>query len=81
MVIRAAKAGERVRLQVIDNGVGILPENLPRIFTQGFTTKKNGRGFGLHSSLRLAQGLGGSLLVHSTGPGGGATFTLELPEG
>lgn len=38
-----------------------------------------GHGFGLHSSALAAQELGGSLTVHSDGPGQGATFTLELP--
>ena len=40
---------ERVRFQVTDNGMGIAPENLARIFSHGFTTKKDGHGFGLHS--------------------------------
>jgi signal transduction histidine kinase len=50
-----------------------------RIFQYGFTTRKDGHGFGLHSSALAAQELGGSLSVHSEGPGCGATFTLELP--
>jgi C4-dicarboxylate-specific signal transduction histidine kinase len=69
----------RVRLQVADNGVGILPENLTRIFQHGFTTRKFGHGFGLHSGALAARDLGGSLSAHSDGPGLGATFTLELP--
>ena len=59
--------------------MGITPENLPRIFSQGFTTRKDGHGFGLHSGAIAAKELGGSLTVHSEGPGRGATFTLELP--
>ncbi|MBI5386743.1 MAG: HAMP domain-containing protein [Verrucomicrobia bacterium] len=70
---------QRVRLQVIDNGVGIPPENLTRIFAHGFTTRTDGHGFGLHSSALAAMELGGSLTGHSDGPGTGATFTLELP--
>jgi len=70
---------ERVQAQVIDNGIGIPAENLPRIFTQGFSTRKGGHGFGLHSIILAAQDLGGSLAVQSDGPGRGATFTLELP--
>jgi len=69
----------RVSIQVIDNGGGIAPENLNRIFTVGFTTKKEGHGFGLHNAANLAKELGGSLAVHSDGPGKGAMFTLELP--
>ncbi|MFY0570759.1 two-component system sensor histidine kinase NtrB [Archangium lansingense] len=71
--------GDRLRIQVADNGVGILPENLPRIFTQGFTTKEDGHGFGLHISALSAEELGGTLLCMSAGPGQGATFTIELP--
>ncbi|HEY0094086.1 MAG TPA: ATP-binding protein, partial [Archangium sp.] len=76
-VERSAK--ERLRIRVTDNGVGILAENLPRIFTQGFTTKKHGHGFGLHISALSAGELGGSLTCASAGPGQGATFTIELP--
>ncbi|XXF81613.1 ATP-binding protein [Myxococcaceae bacterium GXIMD 01537] len=69
----------RVRISVRDNGVGIAPEMLTRIFQYGFTTRKEGHGFGLHSSAVATQELGGSLTVHSAGPGQGATFTVELP--
>jgi two-component system NtrC family sensor kinase len=71
--------GQFVRLQVIDSGVGIAPEDLTRIFSHGFTTKPGGHGFGLHSSALDARKLGGSLSAASDGPGRGATFTLELP--
>ena len=70
---------EPVRIQVHDNGMGIAPEMLTRIFQYGFTTREEGHGFGLHSSALAAQEMGGSLTVHSDGPGRGATFTLELP--
>jgi PAS domain S-box-containing protein len=68
-----------VRFAVQDNGVGIPPENLTRIFGHGFTTRAHGHGFGLHSSAIAAKEMRGSLRVHSEGPGTGATFTLELP--
>jgi signal transduction histidine kinase len=64
---------------VTDNGVGIAPENLARIFAFGYTTKKAGHGFGLHSSANAAKEMGGSLVARSEGPGQGATFVLELP--
>ncbi|WP_395808547.1 ATP-binding protein [Archangium minus] len=70
---------DHVRIQVHDNGMGIAPEMLTRIFQYGFTTREEGHGFGLHSSALAAQELGGSLTVHSNGPGQGATFTLEIP--
>ena len=69
----------RVRVTVADNGVGIPPENLTRIFSHGFTTRKDGHGFGLHSGALTAREMGGSLNVQSDGPGRGAAFTLELP--
>jgi len=55
------------------------PENLTRIFSQGFTTRKDGHGFGLHSGILAAKHLGGTLTVQSAGVGCGAAFTLELP--
>lgn len=79
MTLRVSNSDNRVRIAVIDNGVGISAENLPRIFNHGFTTRKNGHGFGLHSSAQAAKDLGGALLAHSDGEGQGATFTLELP--
>ena len=69
----------RLRLQVSDNGTGIAPENLARIFSHGFTTKKDGHGFGLHFGALTARQLGGSLNAESAGPSRGATLTLELP--
>jgi signal transduction histidine kinase len=66
-------------IAIADTGVGIAPENLERIFSHGFTTRKDGHGFGLHSCALAAKELGGSLLCESPGPGLGATFTLTLP--
>lgn len=68
-----------VTISVTDNGVGIPAENLVKLFGHGFTTKKGGHGFGLHSSANFARALGGSLVAASDGPGKGATFTLTLP--
>jgi signal transduction histidine kinase len=79
MVVRVAKARDRVKISIIDNGVGIPPENLTRIFNHGFTTRKNGHGFGLHSGALAAKEMGGALIAQSEGPGQGASFTLELP--
>ena len=76
--IRRMEEG-RVSLAVEDNGVGLPPENLTRIFRHGFTTKADGHGFGLHSCALAASRMGGSLRAESGGPGCGSTFTLELP--
>ena len=68
-----------LQVGVTDTGEGIPAENLTRIFAHGFTTKKDGHGFGLHSCVLAAREMGGTLLAHSDGPGQGATFTLKLP--
>jgi len=75
----ARNGNGRVKIVVRDNGAGIAPENLAKVFQHGFTTKKNGHGFGLHSGALAAGEMGGTLAAHSDGPGEGATFTLELP--
>jgi signal transduction histidine kinase len=79
LTVRVVNGQGRVKISVIDNGVGIPAENLTRIFNHGFTTRKDGHGFGLHSGALAAKEMGGSLTVHSDGPGQGAAFTLELP--
>jgi PAS domain S-box-containing protein len=79
LTVRVAKAEGCIKIFVIDNGIGIPPENLTRIFSHGFTTRKDGHGFGLHSGSLAAKELGGSLIAQSDGLGTGATFTLELP--
>jgi C4-dicarboxylate-specific signal transduction histidine kinase len=76
---RIAREDGHVMISVADNGIGIPAENLTRIFSHGFTTRKNGHGFGLHSGALAAKALGGSLTVASDGPGTGAVFTLALP--
>ena len=73
------KGEDRVTITVSDGGVGIAPENMTKIFVHGFTTKRDGHGFGLHSSALAARELGGSLTCASEGLGKGAQFTLELP--
>ena len=70
---------EHVRIDVIDNGIGIPQENLTRIFSHGFTTRSDGHGFGLHSCALAANGIGGRLTVHSDGPNRGAVFSLHIP--
>jgi ligand-binding sensor domain-containing protein/signal transduction histidine kinase len=66
-------------IQIEDTGIGISSEDLLRIFHQGFTTKPDGHGFGLHGSSCTAIELGGHLSATSDGPGRGACFRLTLP--
>jgi len=79
ITITVGVAGRNVSIAVTDNGVGIAPENLQRIFEHGFTTRRHGHGFGLHNAVLTAKEMGGSLLVESPGAGLGAKFTLNLP--
>jgi signal transduction histidine kinase len=80
LIVRVRRPTEgRLRIEIEDDGVGIPLENLDRIFTHGFTTKKHGHGFGLHASANAAREMGGSLSASSAGHGRGSTFVLELP--
>lgn len=77
--LKVKQGGDRVIFSVEDNGVGIPRENLQKLFQHGFTTRKDGHGFGLHSGALAARNLGGQVNVFSSGPGQGSCFTLELP--
>jgi signal transduction histidine kinase len=79
LTVRAALEDGWVRLQVVDTGVGIAPDIRERLFTQGFTTRTEGHGIGLHSSALSAQLMGGRLTLDSEGLGHGTTATLLIP--
>ncbi len=79
ITLRVANGEGSIKISVTDNGIGIPPENLTRIFGHGFTTRKDGHGFGLHSGALAAKEMGGDLVASSAGTGQGATFTLILP--
>jgi len=80
IVLYVQRHGDRIiEFQVTDNGVGIAKKNLKRIFQHGFTTKKTGHGFGLHSSALFAKEMGGQLSAYSDGLGKGASFVLQVP--
>jgi len=74
-----SEEGLSVIITIRDTGIGIAPEHLARMFTRGFTTKHDGNGIGLHSSIVTIHSMGGSLQAHSDGVGTGATLTLTLP--
>lgn len=80
LTVRTRASARGALLQVSDNGPGIAPAHLERIFDPFWTTKAPGEGTGL--GLSLAHGIvtehGGDLRVRSE-PGGGASFTLEIP--
>ena len=66
-------------LKTSDNGSGIKKEDLAKMFTYGFTTKKDGHGFGLHACAKMIQEMGGSIFAESEGEGKGAVFTITFP--
>ena len=66
-------------IHIHDNGVGIDSQNINKIFSFGFTTKKQGHGYGLHDCALKAKEMKGSLTAASQGLGLGTTFTLTLP--
>ncbi|HEY7599831.1 MAG TPA: ATP-binding protein [Candidatus Limnocylindrales bacterium] len=82
--VRLARAGDRVRLDVVDHGPGIEPAHAEHIFDRfyridlGRSRDRGGSGLGLAIAAAVAAAHGGSI-SHSPTAGGGATFTLELP--
>ena len=68
----------RDRIEVIDNGTGIAPEDLPRLFEPFFTTRRTGSGLGLPIARNIIEGLGGTIAIDST-PGTGTVAIIELP--
>jgi signal transduction histidine kinase len=80
LTVRTRQHGEMVEIHVIDDGPGIPAEIKAKIFDWFFTTKPpgEGTGLGLAVSREILQAHGGNLRLDDT-PGGGATFTLELP--
>lgn len=74
-------ATPRLRISFSDDGTGIPPESLKRIFEKGFSTKSSATnsGIGLHWCANVVGALGGSLHAESAGPGHGATLVVVLP--
>lgn len=77
--ILVCKLGKKLTISIEDNGIGISADNLSKIFTHGFTTKKDGHGFGLHYCAGAVTEMGGTIKASSPGLGEGAKFTLKMP--
>jgi hypothetical protein len=70
-----------VRIVVEDDGRGIEPENLSRVFQPGFSTKKRGWGLGLAFVRRIVEEYhGGSIHIPRSETGAGTTFEIDLPD-
>jgi nitrogen-specific signal transduction histidine kinase/CheY-like chemotaxis protein len=72
-------AGEYVEFEVRDNGSGIKPEHVGKIFDPYFTTKKHGTGLGLATVMRIVNKHGGQIAL-ATEVGVGTAFTVYLPQ-
>lgn len=80
ITVRLESEGDKsVSISIIDNGIGIDSSNINKIFNHGYTTRRDGHGFGLHSGANDAKEMGGSLNAYSDGVGKGATFVFTLP--
>ncbi len=79
IITKVKRDNDSIVFEVVDNGIGISQDKLDQIFQHGFTTKQSGHGFGLHSSVKAATDLNGTLNVTSQGIGQGATFRLSIP--
>ncbi|TVQ01362.1 MAG: GHKL domain-containing protein [Balneolaceae bacterium] len=79
LFIKTWQDHESVYLSIADNGPGLKQESLKKIFSQGFTTKKNGHGFGLHSSANYIAEMGGSIQASNSDNGKGAVFIIKFP--
>ena len=66
-------------IRIRDQGMGMEKDVVDKAFTHGFTTKKNGHGFGLHYCAQAMEEMHGAIQVESPGRGKGTTFTLTFP--
>ena len=78
VLVRSNRGGLECRVEVQDQGPGIRPEHLPKMFVPFFTTKEKGTGLGLAACKKIMRDLGGDIQVTSTGVEG-STFTLTIP--
>ncbi len=76
--LRTRRDGERAAIEVEDDGVGIAPDMLPRLFDPFVSTKEGGNGLGLALTQEIVREHGGTLEVTSQ-LGSGTTFTLRVP--
>ncbi|MBF0444422.1 MAG: PAS domain S-box protein [Magnetococcales bacterium] len=78
--IIVALRGDNLEIRVKDNGCGINPEIKDSIFQHGFSTRKRGTGFGLHSAANFVQSLHGTIHIESDGVNQGAEMVVNFPD-
>jgi signal transduction histidine kinase len=76
--VRSQRDGEDCRVEIEDQGPGIRPDHLAKMFTPFFTTKEKGQGLALAGSRKVLRDMGGDITVRST-LGNGAIFTMTTP--
>ena len=79
LVLTVSSAPDHGAVTIADNGPGIAPEHLPRLFEPFFSTRENGLGLGLSLCESLALGMGARLTA-APNPPRGASFQLTLPK-
>lgn len=83
--VSVTREGNMLAFHVRDTGVGIAPENLPRVFERFYRVEKSrtralgGTGIGLTISKALVEAMHGTMRAESAGPGKGSAFTFTLP--
>ena len=68
-----------LQIEIRDTGTGFTPKIHERLFGQGFTTRKEGSGLGLHYCVNVIREMGGDITAYSDGPGTGARFLITIP--
>jgi PAS domain S-box-containing protein len=76
--VRYLARDEEIEIQVLDNGIGLSEDDLPKVFKEHFTTKGKGFGFGLFSVKRAVESHGGTIEVQSV-EGAYTLFTIRFP--
>ena len=67
-----------IEIDICDNGIGVDPDQIPKIYEGSFTSKADGHGFGFSSCVRIISGMQGRMTLHSEGRGKGATVRVRL---
>ena len=79
ITVKTSLSNNNIVIEISDNGIGVISKNKDKIFNYGFTTKKTGHGFGLHTSAVTINEMGGKITLESQGQEKGTLFTIEIP--